>query len=147
MDRYFSLTFVDSRGRTTVRRLEVEDQTLLATYQSLAASLMTEYEALTDLGLLRMDLVLSMGETFTVTADSNIDVGATFSGFVDGEGTKKASLKVPGIKMALVEGDGTIKLDTAAIDAWLDRYLASGGDLLLSDGEQIGSWIKGSLDK
>lgn len=144
---YLSCTFVDSFGRITRKRIEIEEQVLLADYQTVAGAVANELDPITDLGLLRMDLILSMGESFAVTAGANVDVGATFSGYIDGGAGKKASHKVPGFKTSLVDTDGSIDLTQADVDAYLDLFLAAGGYCELSDGEQISSWISGSLDK
>lgn len=147
MPQYFSCVFIDAFGRRTARRYEIEDQTLKADYDTLAAAVADDIEALTDLGLVSMTLLRPMSETFAVTAGANVDVGGTFTGLVDGVPAKNASTKMPGIKLAKVSGDGTIDITDVDVDAWLDRFLASGGDLLLSDGEQMASWTKGTLDK
>lgn len=143
----YSLTLIDAYGRTTSKLLEVEEQALLADYVTLAGALMTELAAITDLGLVRMDLIIPIDESFAVTAGANKDTGGTFSGYLDAVPFKKASLKVPGIKPSKVAGDGTIPLDDVDVAAWLARYEAGAGDLMLSDGEQIDTWLSGTLDK
>jgi hypothetical protein len=144
---YFSLSFVDAYGRQASKRIEVEELTLLADYQAAATAIAGDLAAITDLGLLRMDLVISMGEDFAVTAGANRDTGATFSGYLYGGEGKKASWKLPGIKPAKVDADGSIDITDTEVKAMLDRFLQASGNLMLSDGEQIDSWISGTLDR
>ncbi|GAG76294.1 unnamed protein product [marine sediment metagenome] len=147
MAEYLSCVFIDSKGRHTNRRYEVETQTLKADYGTLATAFAAEIEAITDLGLVSVTLLRPLGVSFAVTAGANVDVGATFNGLVyDGEG-KQASLKMPGFKDALVDDDASIDLDDADVAAFLDRFLQAAGDFLLSDGEQMASWTRGTLDR
>ena len=141
-----SLTLVDSYGRTTVKRVEIEDHETLADYLDIAGDYTDALEDVTDLGLVRCDLILQGFQAgFDVTEGSNVDVGATFVGFIhDGNG-KKASLKLPGIKASLVDPDGSVPIE-GVTETWLDLYEFN-GDAMLSDGEQIDSWISGALDK
>lgn len=147
---YFSLTLADDYGRTTRKLIEIVAQTTLADYVTLAGAFMTHLEAVTDLGVIRCDLVIDDIDTgFALTSGANVDVGATFSGYIHGGGNgKKASLKLPGIKATMLNGDGTVDLADAAIIAFLAYWLdATPEDMLLSDGEHISSWIRGKLDK
>jgi len=147
MGEYFSFTLVDAYGRTTSKRVEVEPQALLGDYQTLCSAVVADIQAVTDLGLVRAEVTIPMTDTFAVTAGANVDTGATFSGWVYGTPGKKASWKLPGIKPAKVEADGTVDITEADIEDVLERFLQASGDLLLSDGEQISSWISGALDK
>lgn len=147
MAEYLSCVFIDSYGRHTNRRYEVETQVLKADYDTLATAFAAEIEEISDLGLVSITLLRPLGVSHAVTAGANVDVGATFNGLVyDGEG-KQASIKVPGFKASLVDPDGSIPIDQVDVDAFLDRFLQAGGDFLLSDGEQMASWTKGSLDR
>lgn len=147
MTEYFSFTLVDAYGRTTSKRIEVESQALLGDYQTLCTALVADLQAVTDLGLVRAEVTIPMTDSFAVTAGANVDVGATFSGWLYGALGKKASWKLPGIKAAKVNADGTIDIAEADIEDVLERFLQASGDLRLSDGEQIESWIAGALDK
>lgn len=141
-----SCSFVDSYGRPTKRVYGMEDQADLAAYLAVVADFVADIEDVTDLGLVRADLIIPVtGADFDVTAGANVDVGGTFSGFLDTGGGKKSSLKVPGIKSALVNSDGTIPI-TGVVATYLADFETDGG-FNLSDGEQISSWIKGTLDK
>lgn len=143
---YLSLTLADDYGRTTKRILQMGTQALLADYVTAAGAVVEDLEDVTDLALVRADLVIdAIVSGFSVTEGANVDVGATFSGFVEDGNGKKASTKVPGFKASLVDDDGTVPITGDTAD-----YLANfedGGYLMLSDGEQIETWIRGSLDR
>lgn len=149
MGCYFSLTMIDDSGRTTHKVIEAEEKTLKADQVTLLEAFLLDLKDITDLGVVRADIVFTAkGTPFAVTEGANKDVGATFQGLIEGGNGKKASLKVPGIKAAFVNGDGTITVDGE--DAVAD-YLAywvhdTPGELLLSDGEDIDYWLRGSLD-
>lgn len=147
---FFSLTLADDYGRTTRKLIELAGETLLADYVTVAAAFMTATEAVTDLAVIRCDLVIdNIDPGFALTAGANVDVGATFTGYIYGGGNgKKASLKLPGIKAAMLNGDGTVDMADAAIIAFLAYWLeATPAVCQLSDGEEISSWIRGKLDK
>jgi citrate lyase alpha subunit len=128
--------------------IEVETQALLADYITVAAAAVAALQDVTDLGLARIDLIVEDITTgFAVTAGSNVDVGATFSGILYNKGGAKASLKVPGIKADLVSIDGTVDIQETDVAAYLALYEQDGGTLLLSDGEQIDTWLSGVLDR
>ncbi|MCK5292680.1 MAG: hypothetical protein KAR39_11780, partial [Thermoplasmata archaeon] len=81
---------------------------------------------------------------FAETAGANVDVGATASGWITA-GQKKASMKIPGIKAALVGSDGAVAISGATA-----TFLALFEDadvFNLSDGEQIDTWIRCALDR
>lgn len=147
MPEYLSMVFIDSYGRHTNRKYEVETQTLKADYGTLATAFAAEIEAISDLGLESVTLLRPLGVSHAVTAGANVDVGATFNGLLSGGEGKHASIKMPGIKAALVDPDGSIPIDDADVDAFLDRFLTAAGDFLLSDGEQMASWTRGALDR
>ena len=144
---FFSVHLVDAYGRQMRKLIEVATQILLADYETIAGNYATALAAVTDLGLTKIDLLLSMDESFAVTAGANRDVGATFSGYTEPMTGKKASLKLPTIKAALVDPDGSVPI-AGAVDTYLDLWLQSETPpLRLSDGETINAWIAGTLDK
>jgi hypothetical protein len=143
-----SLSMVDDYGRTTRKVIEMVPQVLLADMVLEAQAYVDALEDVTDLSVVRADIIVKGAVSgFSVTAGANVDVGATFSGFItDGDG-KKASLKVPGFKAGLVSGDGTVDITQVVVDTYLDEYVSPGNGARISDGETISEWIKGSLDK
>ena len=145
----YSLTLVDDYGRLTRKVLEAEQVALLADQITAMENVINQLEDVTDLGLVRADLVyVGAGTPFAVTEGANVDVGGTFSGYIEDGNGKKASTKVPGIKASLVNEDGTISIDNAAVEDWLELFVEdTPNSLFLSDGETIDYWISGSLDR
>ena len=77
-----SVTLEDSYGRTTTRVYGMEDQTLLADYETAAQAFLTALEAVTDLGVVKATFLIPVASPeFAVTAGANVDTGATASGF------------------------------------------------------------------
>ena len=144
---FLSATFEDDWGRTTKRLIEIETEVDLAGYLAQAAAFADEIEPITDLGLVRLDIILNTTESFDVTADSNVDTGATFVGRTDHVPPHKATHKVAGFKPSLVDADGTINLEGESVAAYLVMFTESGGDFLISDGEHIVQWLKGVMDR
>lgn len=141
-----SITLVDAYSRTTTKVFEIDDAATVAEYQAVATDVVGKIEDVTDCGVTRVDLVLKgIGAGFDVTPGANVDVGATFTGWVAGGNGKKASVKVPSIKPALVDPDGSVPL-SGVVATWLAEY-EEANDLYCSDGEHIDAWIRGSLDK
>jgi len=139
------LTLDDAYGRTTARTYGMEEVTTLAQMQTDAAELLTALEAVTDLGCVKATISFEVtSPEFAETAGGNVDVGATFSGWVTA-GQKKASMKIPGIKPALVAADGSVAISGAT--ATFLALFESADVYNLSDGEQIDTWIAGSLDR
>ena len=123
----------------------MEDEALLATLQTSAEALLTALEAVTDLGCVKASIIIPVTDpTFAETAGANLDTGATAAGWIDG-GMKKASMKVPAIKAALVAADGSVAI-TGVIATWLALF-EDAADFNLSDGEQIETWIRAALDR
>lgn len=145
---YLSMTYEDDYGRTTKRLVQIESEALLADYVAVAAVFGAAVEKVTDLGLVRMDLIIPMtAEGFAVTAGGNLDVGATFVGWTDATPPHKAVTKLPGIKATYVAGDGTIDIANADIEDYLEQFIEASGEALLSDGEHITAWLRGTLDR
>jgi len=138
----------DAYGRTTNRVYGMETQSLLADYVTAYTAFLTALAAVTDLSLIKADLIIPVsGQDWAVTGGANLDTGATASGWIDAGLGKKASMKIPGIKAALVSADGTVALSGATI-TFLNEFLST-GDFNLSDGEQIevAGWIRATLDR
>ncbi len=140
-----SVTMDDAYGRTTTRVYGMEDEALLATLQTSAATFLTALEAVTDLGCVKANFIIPVtSPEWAEVALASVDRGGTFSGWIDA-GMKKASLKIPGVKLSLVAADGSIA-DAGAMATFLNEFEAA-ADFNLSDGEQIETWIRGALDR
>jgi hypothetical protein len=148
MGCFYSFTLIDSHGRTTKRVIQAVEVALKADQITDLEATIDDLEAITDLGLVRADIIYTAaGTPFAVTEDSNVDVGATFTGVLYNKNGKKASIKVPGIKMEFAEL-GVIAPSQEAIAAWLDRFVEdTPHNLMCSDGETMESWTAGSLDR
>ena len=150
MTTYLHLTLEDGFGRTTSKRLELTDQILLADYVLNAEAFMTALLTVTDLNIAAAHIQTDDGLTIPTQdpTGSNVDVGATFSGWIGGVVGKKASHKVPGFKLAKVGAQGVIDLTDVDVAAYLD-FMGDPPDnkIRISDGEYIETWIQGTLDK
>lgn len=150
MPTYLHITLEDGYGRTTHKRIEMTNQLLLADYVMNAETLLTALDTITDLSIVKAAIATDDGLTWNTKdpGTSNVDVGATFSGWVGGTPGKKASLKVPGIDLSYVGAQGVIDVTDVDIFAYLDLF----GDppdnkFKVSDGEYIETWIQGTLDR
>ena len=140
-----SVTLDDAYGRTTKRVYGMEDEALLANLQTSAAAFLTALEAVTDLGCVKANFIIPVtSPEWAETAGANVDVGGTASGWIDA-GQKKASMKIPSVKASLVGSDGSIAI-SGATATFLAEF-ESAADFNLSDGEQIDTWIRATLDK
>ena len=139
------VTLDDDHGRTTKRTYGMEEVTTLAQMQTDAAELLTALAAVSDLGCVKASISFDVtSPEYAQVADANVDTGGTFSGWIDA-GMKKGSMKIPGIKYALVGSDGAIAI-AGAVATFLALF--EDADVFnLSDGEQIETWIRGSLDR
>lgn len=80
-------------------------------------------------------------------AGANVDTGVTMSCQLDGR-PERASLKWPTPDPAILNADGTVDLANAQVVVVQDLFVAGIGNVaLLSDGENITSFISGKLDK
>lgn len=145
---FLSLTLQDAYGRETSKRIELETQATLLEYDTLATAIVTDLQVITDLAIVRADVILNnlLELSATPAAGANVDVGATFTGELAGEANRKASHKVPGIKDTYIGAEGTIDVAQAGVVTYLAHFLEA-GSALISDGEEMGSWIRGRLDR
>lgn len=151
MAGFLSITMVDGFGRTTSKRIEFQDHALLVDYVLEANNFMSDLAVVSDLQIVRADMVINDGLTLPETnpAGSNVDVGATFVGYVYGGEGDKAVFKIPGIDLSYVDSLGNIDVADEDIESLLARFV-HGDDSVgfyLSDGEEIATWIGGTLDK
>jgi hypothetical protein len=132
---------------TTAKRIELVPQVLLADYMAVCAQVCTDLAAVSELQIVKAQLILPVAGTPYGTAgeDGFIGKGCTSSGWVDEGNGKKASLKIPSPEAGFVNADGTILL-TGGMATFLAHF-EDAGDCFLSDGEDIESWIRGLVDK
>ena len=145
MGTMLHLTLDDAYGRTTHRNYGMEEVTTLAQMQTDAAELLTALEAVSDLGCVKASISFDVtSPEYAETAGANIDQGATFSGWIDA-GMRKGTMKIPSIKPASVETDGSVLI--AGVVATFLALFEDADVFNLAHGNQIESWIRGSLDK
>lgn len=143
-----SVTLVDAFGRYTRKLFELQEQAVFADLETVANTFLGTLEDVTDLGLVRADIIMDgYGTPWAPTAGSNIDVGATIVGYVYGGNGKKAVTKIPGIDLDFVREDGSIDIALTDMATYLAWWEDPNYDLMLSDGEHIDAWIAGTLDK
>lgn len=133
---------VDSYGRTTTRLFH-STETVLATELTTVATFMGTLQAVTDLGNQQESHQVVVVDVDAATALSNKDTGGTIHAVLDNG--KGYALKIPGIKASMVNVDGSIKLDDAAIIAYIANF-QSGGKFTVSEGNLIASVSYGELD-
>jgi len=141
-----SVTLRDAYGREKRKLYGLETQVDLAAYNAVVAALMAAIAGVSDLGIVRCELVIGPYGVTDPVAGSNVDVGATFQALLEGAEGKKASHKLPGIKAAKVAADGTIDIADEDVAEYLALF-ETAGPLTLSDGETVDTWLKGTLDK
>lgn len=142
------ITLRDAYGRQTRMVREMKDQLLLLDYLTEIGEFVGKLLTISDLGLVTADFAVTGEESPTdPESGANVDVGATFVGYGVGENAgRKLTTKVPGIKSTYVDAQGGIDVTQADIAAYLAEFLEA-GDWKISDGESVGEWIAGTLDK
>jgi hypothetical protein len=138
------VVLIDSMGREVTKNYECE-ATVLATAQTDVAALITTLEAITDLGVVKVNYsVMDASEASAAAAGSNRDVGATFKLRAADGGT--ISHKVPGFDATIADGAGNIDPEDEAVVAYFANFLSAGA-FTLNDGEVITAILSGSMDK
>ena len=144
MSGKLAVTLYDYHGYEMVKKFEIRGADANAIAAN-AAAFLANLQAVTRLGTRKAAVLIPIaGEADPVTP-SYTDLGATIRGksATDGE---TVIVKVPDILPAAIQVDGTIDLTNAAVDAFLDNFLAT-GVAYVSDGESVDSWLYGTLDK
>src|SRR3972149_5819640 len=119
-----TLEMDDSMNRTVSKSLECE-ATVLATAITDVAALLTDLEAISDLGVVKVSY--SSKDTsgaFDENDPSNVDTGATFR--LRTTLGEVVSYKIPGFKQSLADGNGQIDPAGAEADAYFATFLAAG---------------------
>jgi hypothetical protein len=147
--QWATIRLKDAYGRQTSIRREMDDQLLLVDYVAEISLFVDELLAITDLGLVDASFhVTGLEDATDPAAGANVDVGATFQGYGEGEDAyKKLTTKVPGITLSFVDSNGMIDVTQTEIAAFLANYSTSPFQWKISDGEKVGTWIQGTLDK
>jgi hypothetical protein len=138
-----SVTYLDGYGRTTTRRVGTVSTTLTAAAAD-AAALIDAMADVSDLGTVKFSIEETTGAEAAAGEGSNLDVGATLT--VTLSNTKKFPFRVPGIKAAKLNADGTVKVDDADILTLIGLFDAE-AHLRVSEGDSIVNVLHGTLDK
>lgn len=139
-----TITLTDSLNRITSKRYETETD-VLATAQAAVASLVTDLEAVTDLGVVDVTYTFKDDtEASAAGAGSNIDSGATFRARLSSG--KVAALKIPGFPIAKVSPGGSIDVTDSDVEAYFDNFEAAGA-FTVSEGDTVSELLSGTFDK
>jgi len=135
---------VDDKGRMTLLKNEVDGATPADQIDN-AEALSALLAATTKLGLVSGQITFPLSVTPTAAAEgSNTDVGGKVKGPSDDDG-KMLVLRIPDPLDAIVNTTGGFDLEEEHIEAYIAEFV-TGQSAMLSDGEQVSSWLTGELD-
>jgi len=103
----------------------------------------TDLQASTELQIFKSVIAVESLYAGAPAAGANKDEGMTLSVLLV-DGVKKASIQIPGPVQSIRNPDGTIDLTDPIMTDLLVNY--TNGNIRISDGEVVGSYIKGTLD-
>ena len=137
-----SVSMVDAFGRNKTKRFQLEEVDY-ATAMASATGFVQDLLDVSLMGMTSFSLATKVANISAAEAGANVDVGATITALkADGD---KAPLKIPHPLPAAINPDGTIDLTETAMAAFLANYTS--GNVLISDGETVTSFLSGKLDK
>ncbi len=137
------ITMVDDYGRSQTKGVETVD-TVLATAITHLGAYLTALNAVSDAGWQKQDYLADGVVTQAPIAGANRDTGATLKVTLDNG--KNYAFRIPMIKSSMLNADGSVKIDDAAIIA-LVALFETAGYLRVSDGNYVTAILSGSLDK
>lgn len=139
-----TIQLTDSLNRIVTKEVECE-ATVLATAQTDIAALITDLEAVTDLGVVRVTYTeKDDSEASAAAAGSSVDVGATFRlRLSDGE---VLAYKIPGFDQSKAIAGGSIPVDDADVVAYFDNFEAAGA-FTVGRARTVDAVLSGSMDK
>lgn len=145
MDAKMAVTLIDDGGRTTTMRIEMTGLDA-ASILTAAAAVVGTLDAATQLGVTKATVQFPLSGIASVAGvDSNTDVGGKARGISDDDG-ETVILRLPNPIAAAINPDYTIDLTNITLAAFIANF-ETGGDSMLSDGEQVTSWRYAVLDK
>jgi hypothetical protein len=138
-----TITLEDSLHSLVSKRVEMETS-VLADAQTAIAGLVTDLEAVTDLGVVSVTYTYKdLGEASAAAEGSSIDAGATFRLRLDNG--KVASYKIPGFPISKASGGRVIATDDSDVVAYFDNF-KDAGDFKISEGNVMTAILSGTLD-
>lgn len=138
-----SFTLVDAYARTGSKRFQGV-ATTLAQAQTDATALGSDLFATTLMGAIKRTFNVVETLTEAVETGANVDAGGTVHCRLDNG--KIYAFKIPAIDPALVNADGSIKIDNAAI-VDLIAHFQTGGEYKVSEGNLVDAILYGELDR
>jgi hypothetical protein len=134
---------VDDYGRSLTKGVETVD-TVIATAITHVTAYLTALHAVSDAGWQKQDYLADGVITESPAEGANRDVGATLRVTLDNG--RNYAFRIPMIAAAMLNADGSVKIDDADILA-LVALFETAGYLRVSDGNYITAILGGSLDK
>lgn len=138
------VTMVDAGNRKSTKRYQTANLTDFAAAQTAANGLISDLQGVTMARVLAYSISQRTVVSDAVSAGANIDEGVTIQGLK--ADNYQAPVKIPAPTAALWNSDGTVDMTNAELIAYLANF-ETGNEFTISDGEQVGSWIGGTLDK
>lgn len=138
-----TLTAVDAYARRSARKFE-GTATTIAQAEIDEAALLADFAAVSLAGVAMATYSQSAVVSEAVEIGANIDAGATLHCRLNNG--KLYALKIPAIDPDLLNADGSVKIDNAAITGYVANF-QSGGAYRVSEGNHIVSIEYGELDR
>lgn len=138
-----TITLEDAYSRVYTMRVETSNVLDAAAAKTVIDAFLVDLAAFSELQILAYTVSERFVYTDAIVAGANKDEGATF--VARKEDAYKAIQRVPGPVAAVRNSDGTIDLSNALTADLLANWTVDPG-LLISDGEVVSAWLKGTLD-
>jgi hypothetical protein len=143
MSYQVTFTLADAYGRQT-RKTFVSDRAAAADVSTDTAAMITLLEAVSELAVVSTQESLATVYSTSPEALSNVDSGATLHIRLDNG--KLCPLKIPGVEVGLINSDGSVKVDEAAITELVSAFKST-GHWKLSETNRAVSIVGGELDR
>jgi len=143
MGVFCSFTLQDAYARTTRKSWE-GTATTISQAETDAAALLTDIAACSLCGAVKRTLSVEAVLSEAVESGANVDAGGTVHCRLNNG--KLYALKIPAIDPGLVNPDGSIDIEAAAITGLVANF-ESGGAYRVSEGNYITSIEYGELDR
>lgn len=138
------ITLQDAEGRQTTRQVlfDVADEAALLVD---AAAFITDYQAMSKLGVIKYNYRRTVEVNETPDAGSNVDPGATF--IFNSALPIDPTVKVPDPVEAIKDGSGGIDLSDLIVTDWFANYQPGTARVNRNNPTQPTSIRQGTLDK
>ena len=143
---FLDVTLVDYGANETHKSWEMTAANAAAAVTD-AATVVAALEAVTDAEAISYSIRQNyIEDTFVAPTIVNpVSVVASITALIDGAGNKKANLSIPSPSITIFQdttGDAADLVDGAAVATYLALF-QTGGELLISDGEVLGDFLRG----